>query len=202
MDVIDPRIFLIMPEHISNANNLWNCALFLTQISNLEAMLNNTTTTTKISQSNSSSNLAQQSTDNLDLLNDSTQNSIMNLRSGACDDESLLKHVNETIMKIYKIKRRNKASLFNLILPFDFEKRYSGSIASNSLPWVSDEDDPEEDGEEENNEQEDELNLTDRFEANEGCKRFVIFYFQYLNPRLVSIKHAKFENLKYEKLKF
>jgi len=33
MDVFDSRIFLILPEHISNAHHVWNCALFLSQMS-------------------------------------------------------------------------------------------------------------------------------------------------------------------------
>lgn len=36
MDILDPRLFNLLPEHqTSQANNLWNCALFLTQLANI-----------------------------------------------------------------------------------------------------------------------------------------------------------------------
>ena len=49
---MDPRIFLVLPEHVSNAYNIWNCAWFLAQMSNLAE----TAQTTKYSVLNNSNN--------------------------------------------------------------------------------------------------------------------------------------------------
>ena len=34
---MDPRFYLILPEHASNANHVWNCALFIAQMSHIDA---------------------------------------------------------------------------------------------------------------------------------------------------------------------
>lgn len=40
MDILDPRLFNLLPEHqTAQANNLWNCALFLTQLANSEQQM-------------------------------------------------------------------------------------------------------------------------------------------------------------------
>lgn len=136
MDIIDPRIFLILPEHISNANHLWNCALFLTQISNIESILSSTYRPLDQQQSQQtgtdSTNNEQTSSDSINSTN-STQ---------TLTENCLMMQLNETIMRIYKIKKRNKASLLNLILPFDFSKpkkvlnQQSTKSLASSTPWL------------------------------------------------------------------
>jgi len=36
--LIDPRIFMISPEHVSNAHHIWKYALFISQMSNLSSL--------------------------------------------------------------------------------------------------------------------------------------------------------------------
>ncbi|CAF0714331.1 unnamed protein product [Brachionus calyciflorus] len=172
MDIIDPRIFLNLPEHASHAHSTWNCALFLAQISNLESILTDTFSKQindgePLSTSSSSANLLNDlkiinsfkmikaSSSNLDLnteSNSKTSNQIEEMYNG----------LNESIMNIYKVKKRNKASLYNLILPFNFntdnrdlDNQQQNKLVSNlksSTPWMCE-------------------SL-----ANDGYKRFV-FYF-------------------------
>ena len=118
---MDPRIFLILPEHVSNAHHIWNYALFISQMSNLNNLdnassilkshmkkspINNKTITDLIASKGESSEA------NLCLLE-----SLMNDLYLNDLKHDYLKLNNEPIMTILKIKKRNKASLFNLILP-------------------------------------------------------------------------------------
>jgi hypothetical protein len=129
-------MFLVLPEHVSNAHHIWNCALFITQLSNLESSstkhvyqqqqqqktdafkLNNYLK--MIANSSNSFNNRKSDDDYLDYSHKSSKFSqtchIEEKLSSVCHDN--LKSLNEPIMKIFKIKKRNKASLYNLILPF------------------------------------------------------------------------------------
>lgn len=136
MDILDPRLFNLLPEHhTSNANNLWNCALFLTQLANSEQQMNGNnaavtsnacngmtgvsghsisapqifpTTTTPSNhyhiENNNNNNNTNNSENNLLLLD---SNEYLNLSS----------NLEEILARLLKLKRRNKASLFNLLIP-------------------------------------------------------------------------------------
>ena len=152
---MDPRIFLILPEHISNAYHLWNCALFITQMSNLESTVTNTLTngnnnTTPVNTTNNVTNNTKQqhiinnksnnSSDGSESANSVCMDILMNdlnksqyqyllLNDFKCDYTKFF----ESIMTILKIKKRNKASLFNLILPSACLSDSSSSSSSSSL---------------------------------------------------------------------
>lgn len=121
IDSIDPRIYLILPEHNSNAHNIWNWALFVTQISNLSSDIkaeypndnNNNNNNNSRSDFKSQFNSIASSTAPFNLEQYQHRNDINNYYY------YYFKHIfnNQTIMKIFKIKKRNKASLFNLIMP-------------------------------------------------------------------------------------
>lgn len=113
---MDPRIFLVLPEHVSNAHHIWNYALFISQMSNL----NNLDSFASILKSHKN----QENNANQVSLNDSRSESEANLFECLINDLHLndlkrdyLKLNKEAIMTVLKIKKRNKASLFNLILP-------------------------------------------------------------------------------------
>lgn len=126
-DYIDPRIFLVLPEHVSNAHHIWNCALFLTQLSHLDASSSNPPKnayqTDSLKLNSYLKSIANPNSRKLDeeyfdySTNKSSSSSLSSKLNQANGDEGL-KNLNEPIMKIFKIKKRNKASLFNLILPF------------------------------------------------------------------------------------
>ena len=161
MDIIDPRIFLNLPEHVSSAHNTWNSALFLTQISNLESILTDTFSKPRDDAEPSST---PSSSSSANLLNDfKLINSFKMIKSSSSDFnsdfksvaknanqiEELYNNLNESIIKIYKVKKRNKASLYNLILPFNFnlnknndlneEDRNDNLVTSlkSTTPWLS-----------------------------------------------------------------
>jgi hypothetical protein len=127
LDLIDPRLFLTLPEHVSNALHVWNRALLITQISHLDASVASSPYNNSNDLNNSHSKQSENNTDLLEqFLNDcksqytlQLNNNNNNNNNNANDkNEEFLKTLNETtLMKIFKIKKRNKASLLNLILP-------------------------------------------------------------------------------------
>ena len=124
LDLIDPRLFLTLPEHVSNALHVWNRALFITQLSHLDASvdLNSIHHSRHVEQHNNNNNNQEcHKTDLLEkFLNDckSQYTLLLNNATNYDTNEAFLKTLNETtLMKIFKIKKRNKASLLNLILP-------------------------------------------------------------------------------------
>ncbi len=130
MDMIDPRIFLILPEHISNAHHVWNCALFITQMSNLDSLnannnsLANQSAHSKnlIATSNNSSKLSTNTFSFESIINDFKSNQVSANKSdenSSGSEQEFYKLFNEPIQRIFKIKKRNKASLYNLIFPFN-----------------------------------------------------------------------------------
>ena len=113
---MDPRVFLVLPEHISNAHHIWNYALFLSQVSSLNGSLGNAVVANAKSKNTSGQ---KQQYQRFAPPNEEHQL----LEKFACDlylnelKQDYLKLNKETILNIVKIKKRNKASLFNLILP-------------------------------------------------------------------------------------
>lgn len=149
MDILDPRLFIILPEHhTSNANNLWNCALFLTQLANNEHLACSLVTSLSSNQSlnaPSANGGGESNTNNqngeLSLLNDRDQPT-----SNAANVDGGI-NLNEILMRFIQVKRRNKASLFNLLIPsFNLaskEAKLNNFILDNqvkllneSTPWV------------------------------------------------------------------
>jgi hypothetical protein len=158
--MIDPRLFLTLPEHASSANHLWNCALFLTQMSHMNSQQSLAPAVKlPLLASDSSSSLAP---------NPSEQHNELEPYSSSSSFESILnemKHsytnaypssisnsymslINETIANVLKIKKRNKASYFHLALvPFNYYAP-SGKVACGSqfvatseeeartMPWL------------------------------------------------------------------
>ena len=125
-DYIDPRIFLVLPEHVSNAHHIWNCALFLTQLSHLDANSSNPKNAYQADSLKLNSylkSIAKPNTRKLDeeyfdYSNNKSSSSSLSSKLNQSHGDEALQNLNEPIMKIFKIKKRNKASLFNLILPF------------------------------------------------------------------------------------
>lgn len=116
---MDPRVFLVLPEHISNAHQIWNYALLISQMSNLNSLDTNTASLLANSNNNKSRHgqkaghqqdcrLSSEAQLLESLVNDLYLNDLK---------QDYLKLNKQAIMTILKIKKRNKASLFNLILP-------------------------------------------------------------------------------------
>lgn len=116
---MDPRVFLVLPEHISNAHQIWNYALLISQMSNLNSLDSNTASLFASSNNNKfrhgqkavhqqSCRLSSEAQLLESLVNDLYLNDLK---------LDYLKLNKDAIMTILKIKKRNKASLFNLILP-------------------------------------------------------------------------------------
>lgn len=150
---MDPRVYFILPEHVSNAYNIWNCAWFLAQMSNLNEQSTSSTSLSKqigllssdeangtSNNTSSSSNTAKIenvcnliNTNNLSMLvenifmNNANENILNELKN--TNDFSKL---NEPLLTILKIKKRNKASLFNLILPSTTSPCSSSTTLSSS----------------------------------------------------------------------
>lgn len=102
LDNVDPRLFVPLPEHASSqANYLWNCALLMSQMTNLK----NTHVQSKSGSKKAASN---GNGDSLEaVLYD------LKLKYGTANANRLL---NETLNNLARIKKRNKASFFNLTL--------------------------------------------------------------------------------------
>jgi hypothetical protein len=151
--MIDPRLFLTLPEHASSANHLWNCALFMTQMSHMNNQL--CPSPVKLSLT---SNSPSQSLDNEvqphsptssnepssfeAILNDMKQ-AYAKLYPSSISN-SYMSLINETISNVMKIKKRNKASYFHLALvPFNYYTPNTAPlILSNedeakTMPWLT-----------------------------------------------------------------
>ena len=140
---MDPRIYLILPEHVSNAYSIWNCAWFFAQMSNLAetsqsskqfGLLNGDEQNHVIKTHSNSTNLVSNGSNGLSLL---LENILMNnVNDSIINDLKSNDYFkfNEPIMTILKIKKRNKASLFNLILPSTSTSTSSSSSSSSSSP--------------------------------------------------------------------
>ena len=146
LDTIDPRLFVTLPEHVSNALYVWNRALFITQMSHLDSF-------SAYMQSSHESNSNTKSSDPLKetrqpyaadtlleaYLNDCKAQFNSPLLSSSSDDD-LLRTLNQTtLMKIFKIKKRNKASLLNLMpsLGVECTANNSGDCPTSAVNAVS-----------------------------------------------------------------
>ena len=140
MDLIDPRIFIGMPEHVSNAHSTWNSALFLAQISKIEAALSDTFGST--GGNNVDINLPI--IHNFNMLKTSSSSSNLDNQRNIHQIEQIFNNFNESIVKVYQVKKRNKASLYNLIIPFDFhinethEQSQMILFLKSTTPWLND----------------------------------------------------------------
>ncbi|RNA38219.1 hypothetical protein BpHYR1_005934 [Brachionus plicatilis] len=142
MDLIDPRIFLSMPEHVSNAYSTWNSALFLAQISKIESALTDTFSKQGNDDEPSCLNSANfPIINNFNMLKTSSSSSNLDNQRNVHQIEQIFNNFNESMMKIYKVKKRNKASLYNLIIPFDFnindtdKQNRMISFLKSTTPW-------------------------------------------------------------------
>ena len=161
LEIFDSRLFLSLPEHASQANHIWNCALFLTQMSHL----NNQISQQQQLLPNSSGTVAHHSLaiDTTDIT-PSTENNAANLAcfesilselkynlfssqnsrsSNENNNSSYVKLINETIANVIKIKKRNKASYFNLNVLHFSQKMHvnrANSATDNeskqTMPWL------------------------------------------------------------------
>jgi hypothetical protein len=146
MDCLDPRMFLILPEHISNAHHVWNYALIITQMSNSATTPNSQLS---LANSNGKSQSNQDSSSNTSLNkiinNNNNKNnytfsfeSIINdfkTPNSLNDFNHLL--LDEPIQRILKIKKRNKASLYNLIFSKNSHDQISLTELNNlTTPWM------------------------------------------------------------------
>lgn len=128
-----------MPEHVSNAYSTWNSALFLAQISKIEAALTDTFCQTG---NNADTNLPI--INNFNMLKTSSSGSNLDNQRNIHQIEQIFSNFNESMMKIYQVKKRNKASLYNLIIPFDFhinethEQSKMASFLKSTTPWLND----------------------------------------------------------------
>ena len=159
METIEPRLFLVLPEHDSNANHVWNCALFLTQISHLYNNTNSANNNTNNSNTNSNSSLSSLAHHQSALGNETndapTSNRKLNtleavlkdlgakvVLSNAHSSSINSNHIYETLAdeamaRMLKTKPKNKASLFNLVLDRYFKLDADRNARrSFDTPWL------------------------------------------------------------------
>ena len=140
---MDPRLFLVLPEHVSNAHHTWNYALFVTQMSSLNGLDVNGMSGAQKKKATQKS-LAAGSSDNAGeslhlleaLMNDLYVNELK---------QNYAKLNSEPILSILKIKKRNKASMFNLILPpapaaANVQCLTGPELFASTTPWLAKQD--------------------------------------------------------------
>jgi len=137
-------MFMVLPEHVSNAHNIWNYALLISQISNLNNYESSsslfrhkpinrmaTIADNAFRKDNKEYNALQSFIDDLQL-NDPKQ------------DYQKLNH--EAILTMLNIKKQNKSSLFNLILSptmstddsrLNSQNLNTSTTFISSTPWLS-----------------------------------------------------------------
>lgn len=116
---MDPRVFLVLPEHISNAHQIWNYALLISQMSNSNSLDCNTASLLA-SDNNNKSRHGQKAVHHQNCRLSSEAQLLESLVNDLYLNDlkqDYLKLNKDAIMTVLKIKKRNKASLFNLILP-------------------------------------------------------------------------------------
>ena len=147
MDCLDPRMFLILPEHVSNAHHVWNYALIITQMSNsAAAAASNSQSSLSLTHTNKSQSNQDSS------INASLNKIINNSNNYTFSFESIINDfktpnslnefnnllLDEPIQRILKIKKRNKASLYNLIFSKNLNDNQISLTELNNLttPWM------------------------------------------------------------------
>ena len=158
LDQIDPRLFIVLPEHMSQAHHVWNYALLVTQMSHMDSLThnsnypNNSTANHNHNHThhNASADATQDASSHSNVSSLASSLNLLNYGYNStnkcdgddevCEEDSFLKTLHETtLMKIFKIKKRNKASLYNLILPSLASKhslRQHHGTNQNSTPSV------------------------------------------------------------------
>ena len=129
---MDPRIYFLLPEHVSNAYSIWNCAWFLAQMSSLAE---SNTSSKQFGLLNSDENSTQKTENNTTNLSLLLENIIMNNSNDSILNDLKTNEyfkLNEPLMTLLKYKKRNKASLFNLILPSTQHQTTSSTTLSSS----------------------------------------------------------------------
>ena len=132
----------MLPEHVSNAHHIWNYALFVTQMSSLNGLeaggmsgVHKKKSGQKCLATGSSSDSTADSLHLLEaLMNDLYVNE---LKQNYAKLNS-----SEPILSILKIKKRNKASMFNLILPPAAAANVQSltgadSVFASTTPWLA-----------------------------------------------------------------
>jgi hypothetical protein len=157
------RSHLLLPEHKSNANHVWTTAFFLSQMNNIESSINEqqsnphynhhnqhnhhqnghllhkaatfientqTTTTTTTNQDDSlKPTLLPHAQTQLQLKN----------HENSPNNDLISTDYNERMLRILKIKQRNKASLYNLIIA-SLNKNKKKIHSSDTFSYINDDD--------------------------------------------------------------